>query len=79
MTEEGKSGVDREIALGVLIHRGRHRTHDGEIIGALANVRENVADGEATLTMVGKLEGRTKNVANTFSLSWLQLVFDLVR
>jgi hypothetical protein len=55
MTEEREAGVHEIIALGVFGKLGRHRPDDGQIIGARADLREEIADWNSALTVIAKL------------------------
>ena len=71
MSQERKSGVNGEVALGVFIDRRGHGTNHGKFIGTLAEVRENAADFESALSVFPEGEGAGKDLAVVVELGAL--------
>ena len=59
---QAAAGVHEVIRARVLREVGDHRAHDGEIVDALSDPREQVADRDAALAVVAKLPGQASTL-----------------
>jgi hypothetical protein len=57
ISAEGEAGVHEVIRLRMLVPDAGHRTDDGEVVGAGADVREQFADGKTGLAVAFELPG----------------------
>ena len=73
MAHEREPTVHRKVGLSVLVDRGRHRTHNRQLISHLANLRKHTADRQTTLATFLELKRTGHHIAVLVELSALNL------
>jgi hypothetical protein len=63
ISAQREAGVQEVIRLGMFVANAGHRTDDREVVGAGADVRKQLTDGKAGLTVALELPGRRHDVA----------------
>ena len=74
VSDERKAGVEKEISLGVLVDRTRHRPHHREVIGTVGpQMRKEIGDGNPASAARSKIERTAVDVSVVVELGALDL------
>ncbi len=73
---EAAAGVHEVVCARVLREIRDHRSHDGEVVHARADAREQVADGDAAFAVAAELPRTLEHVADVVELSRVGLDLD---
>ena len=72
VSDERKAGVEKEISLGVLVDRTRHRPHHREVIGTVGpQMRKEIGDRDPALAARSEVEGTAVDIAVVIELGAL--------